>query len=54
MNAKERNRLKLIEYLGNPENEYLTRVSLATKVLGYKNPKMLYFHFTPPTDSFLT
>ena len=37
----------LLRYLGNPENEFLTREKLATQVLGYKNPEAIYDAFTP-------
>lgn len=47
MNAKERNREKLLEYLGNPENDFCNRVEMSLKILGYKQQRTIYKHFTP-------
>ena len=49
MKVKERNRIKLLDYLSNPDNEYLNRKNLSVLVLGYKDPKKIYAHynFTP-------
>lgn len=43
--AKERHRYKLLEYLGNPENPFCNRNSMAS-VLGIRRVT-LYSHFTP-------
>ena len=40
-------REKLLEYLGNPANEILTRDKLATEVLGFAFGPSLYEVFTP-------
>jgi hypothetical protein len=45
--AKERAKLKILEYLGNPENEFPTRTDLALKVCGFKDKHYLYRVFTP-------
>lgn len=42
--VKELHRLKLLEYLANPENEILKRSEWATGILGI-SPSGLYFHF---------
>ena len=47
MGAKEINRQKLLEYLGNPENEFLGRNAYAVAVLGYKQPVSMYKVFSP-------
>ena len=47
MKAKERHKLKLLEYLGNPENDFVNRVTQATVVLGFANVTQLYNTFTP-------
>lgn len=47
MTAKERNKIKLLEYLGNPLNKPVDRVTLATKVLGYSKSVTIYRFFTP-------
>lgn len=47
MKAKDRHRLKLLEYLGNPENDFPNRVTMNTLVLGFKNEKYIYHVFTP-------
>lgn len=41
------NRAKLLEYLSEPDNPFISRIELSTKVLGYKQPRSLYAHFTP-------
>jgi hypothetical protein len=46
MTAKEKHREKLLEYLGNPENEFLNRVRLAIEVLGFAKRESLYQTFT--------
>lgn len=42
--AKDRHRLKLLEYLANPENEIVGRCTLATDVLGV-TPQTMYRSF---------
>lgn len=42
--AKEQHKLKLLEYLANPENEIMNRSSLADKVLGI-TPSVMYRTF---------
>ena len=44
---KEMHRSTLLEYLSNPDNEYLNRAGLATVVLGFTSPCVLYHIFTP-------
>lgn len=46
MKAKDKHRLKLLEYLGNPENEFLNRVRLAIEVLEFSKRESLYQSFT--------
>ena len=46
MTAKERNTIKLLEYLGDPNNKILTKTELALTVLGYKRMESLYNCFT--------
>lgn len=46
MTAKERHKVKLLEYLGNPDNPFLNRSELAEKVLKIKR-RTFYDHFTP-------
>jgi len=47
MTAKERHRLKLLEYLGNPENEFLSRDRLSVDVLGFVHRNTIYKSFSP-------
>jgi hypothetical protein len=47
MKAKERHRIQLIEFLGNPENEFYNRCNQATKILNFANSASLYRSFTP-------
>lgn len=47
MKAKERHKIKLIEFLGNPENEFCNRYNMATKILNFANGETLYRVFTP-------
>jgi hypothetical protein len=47
MNAKDRHRRTILEYLGNPENEFCSRTDIAVKVLGFKFRQRLYQVFTP-------
>lgn len=44
ISVKDRHRLKLLEYLSNPENEILLRSEWAEKLLGI-SPSGLYYHF---------
>jgi hypothetical protein len=44
---KEIHRLTLLEYLSNPDNEFLNRAGLATTALGFSSPCVLYHIFTP-------
>lgn len=46
MTAKEKHKAKLLEYLGNPENIFCDRVTMATKIIGYKKSQSLYKVFT--------
>ena len=46
MKAKERHRQKLIEYIGNPDNDFPTRNAMAVTVCGVAR-KTLYATFTP-------
>jgi len=45
MSAKDRHRVKLIEYLANPKNDFMSREDLAVNILKVK-PRTLYAHFT--------
>jgi len=36
MNAKNRHRRKILEYIGNPENDFPTRDAMAVKACGVK------------------
>lgn len=45
--SKERHASNLLEYLSNPENEFLSRREYAKKVLGYKRPHSIYGTFSP-------
>ncbi|MFX0114190.1 MAG: hypothetical protein ACFFB3_06555 [Candidatus Hodarchaeota archaeon] len=47
MTAKERHRIKIIEYYANPENKPIDRVTLAKNVLGFAHSVSLYRIFTP-------
>jgi hypothetical protein len=46
MTAKEKHERKIIEYLANPNNKWLNRDKLASKVCGIRK-QTLYSHFTP-------
>ena len=46
MKAKERHKIKLLEYLGNPENDFPTRLYMNNAVLGFKAPTYIYVVFT--------
>ena len=45
MKKKDKNRLKLLEYLGNPENEFSLRIGYS-EILGYKQENQIYYSFT--------
>lgn len=47
MRVKEKNKNKLLEYLGNPENDFLNRQEYSTLILGYAQESAVYKHFTP-------
>ncbi len=47
MTAKEKHKNKLLEYLGNPGNEWLDRATLSTEVLGYKQENGIHKCFSP-------
>jgi len=44
MNAKEKHRLRILEYLSDPTNEELDRTYLATNVCGFSGTSMLCEH----------
>jgi hypothetical protein len=44
---KEINRRKLLEYLSDPTNEFITRHRLALEVVGYTQPESIYRCFSP-------
>jgi hypothetical protein len=46
MTAKERHRKKMLEFWGNPENDFVNRVTMHTEVLGL-TAQTFYRHFTP-------
>lgn len=41
LTAKEKAKAKLLDYLGNPENPFLSRAKLSIDVLGYKGANQL-------------
>ena len=45
--TKEAHRLTLIEYLSNPDNEFLNRTHLSTIALGFTQGSVIYQVFTP-------
>jgi len=45
--AKERHKVKLLEFLGNPENEFYNRYNMAKKVLNFSKSVTLYRSFSP-------
>ncbi len=47
--VKNRNRVKLLDFLGNPENDWPTREKYSTQVLGYQKSNQIY-HFWTPTE----
>ena len=46
LTAKDRARLKITEYLSNPENEFLPWVKLCHDICGYANSRQLFELFT--------
>ena len=46
MKAKERHKCKLLEYLGNPENEFPTRLFMNSQIIGFKDPTRIYRLFS--------
>lgn len=46
MKAKERHKCNLLEYLGNPENEFPTRLFMNNNIIGFKDPTRIYKVFT--------
>ena len=42
LTAKEKARVKLLEYLGNPENDFRGRAFLSTHILGYKCEQQIH------------
>lgn len=47
MTRKEKNRQILLAYMGDPENDFPNRSQMALSVLGYKQIRTMYFHFSP-------
>lgn len=47
LTTKEKNRAKILEYCGNPCNEFPTRTQMAEDIIGYKDMSTLYKFFTP-------
>lgn len=45
--AQIRAKDKLLRYLSDPENPFLTRAALSTEVLGYKRPEEIHRLFRP-------
>lgn len=45
--AKERHRIKLLEYLSNPDNDFPNRTFLSQKVLGFSRAQQINIVFTP-------
>jgi len=46
MNRKESNKIKILEYLSDPGNDFMSRADIAITLLGYKNARTLYRFFT--------
>jgi hypothetical protein len=44
---KDKNRIRLVEYLSEPENSWPPRCEYAETILGYKDHKQIYRNFTP-------
>lgn len=47
LSAKERNTHRMLQYLSDPNNQFITRIQMVTQVLGYKNASAIYNNFTP-------
>ena len=47
MTRKEKHKIKIIEYCGDPNNEFPTRSEIAVNLLGYSKSQGMYRHFTP-------
>ena len=47
MSVKNNNKSKILEYLSDPENEFLTRSEISVTVLGYKQVRTIYKQFSP-------
>ncbi|RJQ76192.1 MAG: hypothetical protein C4519_14865 [Desulfobacteraceae bacterium] len=45
--TKDQHRDKLMIYLGNPENEWLSKMRLSTEVLGFSQENQIHKIFTP-------
>ena len=46
ISAKEKNKGRLLEYMGNPDHEFPTKKEMAVNVLKYKHVQSLYQCFT--------
>lgn len=46
LTAKDKARIKLLDYLGDPENDFLPRIRLSTDILGYKTEQYIHQLFT--------
>jgi hypothetical protein len=46
LKAKDRAKVKMLEYLGNPENDFPTRMFINSNILQYKDPTYIYKLFT--------
>ena len=46
LSAKERYKAKIIEYIGNPENDFPSRTDIAITVLGFAKYQSLYNNYT--------
>ncbi|MEN6373547.1 MAG: hypothetical protein ABFD75_02040 [Smithella sp.] len=47
LSAKERNTHLMLQYLSDPNNQFISRAQMVTEVLGYRNASAIYNHFTP-------
>ena len=47
LTQRDKNRIRLVEYLSEPENSWPPRCEYAEKILGYKDHAQLYRNFTP-------
>jgi len=46
MTSKDRHRIKLLEFLANPSNEWPNRSTLSKEVLGFKTVQQIHVTFT--------